>query len=68
MSKTEAPVDDIECTPDGLIRGFAKCFGFLLSIIVCVSSGVTAAAVYSTAQSVNRLTSDGYTIRYFNHT
>ncbi len=60
---TVDPVEEgIECTPEGLVKGLAGCFGFLLSLIMCVALGITAGGIFWTAQSVERLTSNEHFI------
>ena len=48
--------DGVECTPEGLFKGLAGCFGFLLSLVVVASLGVIAGGIFWTAQNMDRIT------------
>ena len=49
--------DGIECTPDGIYKGVASCFGFMLSLLVVTALGIAAGGIFWTAQSMYALTS-----------
>ena len=65
-SKASAPAptyeDGIECTPEGLFKGLAGCFGFLLSLVVVASLGVIAGGIFWTAQSMDKITNTDATL------
>ena len=48
--------EGIECTPEGLSRGLAGCFGFLLTLVMVTSLGVVAGGIFWTAQNMDRIT------------
>ena len=51
----EPAIEGIECTPEGLAKTVAGCFGFLLSVLMVVSLGLTATGIFWTAQSLQRV-------------
>ena len=52
----EPPVDGIECTPEGLVKTIAGCFGFLVSVVMVVALCLTAVGMFWTAQNFDRVT------------
>lgn len=54
--REEPPTDGIECTPEGLVKSVAGCFGFLLSVVMVVALCLTAVGMFWTAQNLDRVT------------
>ena len=68
-SSTSAVYEDgIECTPDSMFKGLAGCCGFILSLVVVVSLGITAGGVFWSAQSISKLTDGTHRILVKNET
>lgn len=61
MSRTQKdtvvdqPPDGIECTPEGLVKAIAGCFGFLLSVVMVVALCLIAVGIFWTAQNFDRM-------------
>ena len=50
------PTQGIECTPEGLVKAVAGCFGFMLSVVMVVALCLTAVGMFWTAQNFDRVT------------